>query len=276
MPPRFRSTGGKGCGFAHPLPQIGRCLGSALLFGPSISLSNSFIGKGPRGEADPTTTHWMDWYILLWAGLLLSFLVLIGHWQIPHSHCLRVFVWIGVCYRIHDSVSYRLYFLFLKSKRSTWHTETARRSLSIAFANGVEVIIGFAILYLLSGQVCDGKAPLSGWVAALYYSVITITTLGYGDFVPHGPLSRFLVVAELIVGAMFLIVILPCLAALLTEPLPESNLQKQVRRRAHELYEQRGKMDGHSLDDWLQAEREITSSQEGEDPTCTASGPGEM
>jgi len=35
-------------------------------------------------------------------------------------------------------------------------------------------------------------------------------------------------------------------------------LQEQIRRRAHELYEERGRHDGHELDDWLQAESEVT------------------
>ncbi len=38
-------------------------------------------------------------------------------------------------------------------------------------------------------------------------------------------------------------------------------LQEQIRRRAYELYEQRGKEDGHELDDWLQAESEITRTK---------------
>ena len=37
-----------------------------------------------------------------------------------------------------------------------------------------------------------------------------------------------------------------------------SDLQEQIRRRAQELYEQRGGQDGHELDDWLQAESEVT------------------
>ncbi len=37
-------------------------------------------------------------------------------------------------------------------------------------------------------------------------------------------------------------------------------LQEQIRR-AYELYEQRGKEDGHELDDWLQAESEITRTK---------------
>ncbi len=38
-------------------------------------------------------------------------------------------------------------------------------------------------------------------------------------------------------------------------------LQEQVRRRAHEVYEQRGREEGHGLDDWLRAEAEVTHQQ---------------
>ena len=34
--------------------------------------------------------------------------------------------------------------------------------------------------------------------------------------------------------------------------------QEQIRRRAYELYEQRGRNDGYELSDWLQAESELT------------------
>jgi hypothetical protein len=37
--------------------------------------------------------------------------------------------------------------------------------------------------------------------------------------------------------------------------------QEQVRRRAFEIYEQRGREDGHELDDWLQAEAEVVSQR---------------
>jgi hypothetical protein len=33
--------------------------------------------------------------------------------------------------------------------------------------------------------------------------------------------------------------------------------QEQIRRRAFEIYELRGREDGHDLEDWLQAESEI-------------------
>lgn len=35
-------------------------------------------------------------------------------------------------------------------------------------------------------------------------------------------------------------------------------LEERIRLRAYELYEQRGRRDGHALDDWLRAEAELT------------------
>lgn len=48
-----------------------------------------------------------------------------------------------------------------------------------------------------------------------------------------------------------------------TEPtiLSSPELQEQIRRRAYELHEQRGRVDGFDLDDWLQAESEVTRTK---------------
>jgi Protein of unknown function (DUF2934) len=40
-----------------------------------------------------------------------------------------------------------------------------------------------------------------------------------------------------------------------------SELQGQVRRRAYELYEQRGSNDGHGVSDWLEAESEVAEKK---------------
>ena len=38
-------------------------------------------------------------------------------------------------------------------------------------------------------------------------------------------------------------------------------LQDQIRARAYQLYEQRGRDDGHDLDDWFKAEAEFSQVQ---------------
>jgi hypothetical protein len=42
------------------------------------------------------------------------------------------------------------------------------------------------------------------------------------------------------------------------EPLP---LEERIRRRAYELYIQRGSQSGSELDDWLQAEGEVLRAE---------------
>jgi hypothetical protein len=39
------------------------------------------------------------------------------------------------------------------------------------------------------------------------------------------------------------------------------DLEEQIRRRAYELYEQRGREAGHETEDWLQAEAELAGER---------------
>ena len=51
-------------------------------------------------------------------------------------------------------------------------------------------------------------------------------------------------------------------ADFLAKPDPADTLNL-IRARAFELYEERGREDGHAEEDWLQAEGEILSKQSG-------------
>ena len=42
------------------------------------------------------------------------------------------------------------------------------------------------------------------------------------------------------------------------EPLQDLTREQEIRRRAYEIYLERGAQSGHELEDWLQAERELT------------------
>jgi hypothetical protein len=53
----------------------------------------------------------------------------------------------------------------------------------------------------------------------------------------------------------------------LTSPKPKTQqtdateLQAQIRARAYEIYEQHNRMEGHDLENWLQAEAELTGTE---------------
>ncbi len=44
-------------------------------------------------------------------------------------------------------------------------------------------------------------------------------------------------------------------------PGKAENPKEEIRLRAYELYEARGRKDDHALDDWLRAEAEITKKE---------------
>jgi hypothetical protein len=50
----------------------------------------------------------------------------------------------------------------------------------------------------------------------------------------------------------------------LRKPVQPNDIEERIRRRAYELYEQRGRIEAFALDDWLQAEAEILGKQKGQ------------
>ena len=44
-------------------------------------------------------------------------------------------------------------------------------------------------------------------------------------------------------------------------PAKSLPLEERIQQRAHEIYLERGGMDGSAVDDWLQAEEEIAAEQ---------------
>jgi hypothetical protein len=75
------------------------------------------------------------------------------------------------------------------------------------------LVCSFGMLYLNSGDIYKGTEPLTKPVDAAYFSMVTIMTLGYGDFVPHCTHGRWLVMAELGSGVLLLLLIVPALAS---------------------------------------------------------------
>jgi voltage-gated potassium channel len=76
----------------------------------------------------------------------------------------------------------------------------------------------WAMLYLFIAEAVPGafngmtQAPwLDNFATAVYFSFVTITTLGYGDVSPVLPLARFLVYMEAIVGVFYMAILVASL-----------------------------------------------------------------
>jgi hypothetical protein len=62
-------------------------------------------------------------------------------------------------------------------------------------------VVLFSVLYAFCG-VDYGK--YDNWIGPFYYSVVTITTLGFGDIVPATPVARIITICEVSVGYIML------------------------------------------------------------------------
>ncbi len=82
-----------------------------------------------------------------------------------------------------------------------WVTSDCGRSLSRWCAWIALLTLFFAYLYTLVG-VDYGK--YSNWIGPLYYSVVTLSTLGYGDIVPATSLARIVAMVEVMIGYLML------------------------------------------------------------------------
>jgi hypothetical protein len=110
----------------------------------------------------------------------------------------------------------------LREERVT--TDTILGGIDVYLLLGFVFYGAFALLeFLHPGSFASGGAPLGGTDGTralargptlLYYSFVTLTTLGYGDVVPAVPLARSLAVLEALVGQLYLAILVASLVGL--------------------------------------------------------------
>lgn len=81
---------------------------------------------------------------------------------------------------------------------------SAVRTLVLSFLNYLELLICFGIVYVTMLEKLEGA---DGWLDAIYFSVVTQLTIGFGDIKPVG-VARFVASAQGLVAVAFTILIL--------------------------------------------------------------------
>ena len=69
--------------------------------------------------------------------------------------------------------------------------------------------LGYAFIYQhVAIDYQSAATDLGGrpdtWMTTIYFSVVTLTTLGFGDIVPASPLARVVTLTEVIIGYVML------------------------------------------------------------------------
>lgn len=97
------------------------------------------------------------------------------------------------------------------------------------------LVIVFACLYRIADMTMpapqfriDGAAERIAFIEALYFSVVSITTVGYGDISPAGPLVRALAAIEIVCGILMLLF---GFSEVMRNAGPDSEWHEPTRRR---------------------------------------------
>ena len=62
----------------------------------------------------------------------------------------------------------------------------------------------------------------------MYYSFITMTTVGYGDFVPYADTTRMIAVTEALIGQVYLVTIVALLVSQIGHRRPRRDAAEPV------------------------------------------------
>jgi voltage-gated potassium channel len=110
-----------------------------------------------------------------------------------------------------------------------WTTRVAARQVLFTGSIDLNKIVGAICIYLLLGLIWallylfiaelspsafNGfeQAPWTeNFFSAIYYSFVTLTTLGYGEITPALPIARFLAFMEAIVGVFYIAILVASL-----------------------------------------------------------------
>lgn len=106
-----------------------------------------------------------------------------------------------------DSIAYNGIVAFI-----TQHAQVPLRSVVFTLVTFFQLAASFAVFFAALPAVNFSGPELNSW-SALYFSIVTIATVGYGDIAPAGALSRLLVAIEIAIGVFFLATIVSTIAS---------------------------------------------------------------
>lgn len=137
----------------------------------------------------------LDFYVLL--KVTFPLLILIYQWQ-----SYPFVIWIMV-YVLLETVLYIPTLIFASDLFSK--PRSYKRSMLLLFLNYIEIIFAFGVLYSCGNFL---NKPLNNWFDAVYFSIITSSSIGYGDYYPATTIGKILVSVQAILFLFFVILFL--------------------------------------------------------------------
>jgi hypothetical protein len=137
----------------------------------------------------------LDSYVLLKVALPL--LILINHWQNNY------FILTVMVYVMLETVLYIPTLIFASDLFSK--PRSYKRSMLLLFFNYIEMVLAFGVLYSCNDYL---NKPFTHWFDAVYFSTVTSSTIGFGDFYPVKTFGKVLVSIQSILVLLYVVLFL--------------------------------------------------------------------
>ncbi len=165
-------------------------LSSSQLIFPGIYIKYLASKKGTEYEDLA-----MDFYILLKVAMPL--LIISNHWQqFPVVLAIMIYVML-------ETVLYIPTLIFASDLFA--RPRSYKRSMLLLFFNYLEIVFGFAVLYSTGNYL---NQPINHWFDAVYFSMVTSSTIGFGDLYPVQTFGKALVMTQSLLVLMFVVLFL--------------------------------------------------------------------
>jgi hypothetical protein len=137
----------------------------------------------------------MDIYIL--AKVIFPFYIIINQLQ---SNSILVFIMV---YTLTETILYIPTLIFASDMLS--RPRSYKRSLMLLFFNYIEIVVSFGVLYACGNHL---NQPLNHWFDSIYFSMITSSSIGYGDYYPITLYGKILASLQSLIFFLFVVLFL--------------------------------------------------------------------
>lgn len=137
----------------------------------------------------------VDLYVL--AKVTFPIFILVHQWQENH-----LVLWLMV-YLLLETVLYIPTLIFASDLFS--RPRSYKRSMLMLFFNYMEIVISFAVLYT-HGQ--NMNRPFNHWFDAVYFSIVSSNSIGFGDYYPITTFGKVLVSVQAMFFLSFVVLFL--------------------------------------------------------------------